>query len=459
MKNSFKDVNRVTDQPQFAIKFANVVFLLAVFCFILIAILAVYKAYKSYYIYDYSIFILFSVISAILLGLGLRLSNYLKINLSLLIFSVAITVYAFETYLEFVPEKTQSIKIQAKQFGVPFDSRTKMEVLNNLNETGNEGYPNITPHRFTKSNGLGTNKGRIYPLGGIPNVTTVDCNESGYWSIFEADEHGFNNPKGLYQRNKIEIFLTGDSMAEGACVNSDESITAVIRKLGFTAINIGKGGNGPLIEFAALKEYAEPLKPKTVLWVFSENDLTDLKNEVNSMFLRNYLDNSYYSQNLISRQNEIDSLLKIFYQNNLEPKKSIMIRNELFKTIKLTNIRSILNITPKINPAVFKNILFRTKELVSSWGGDLYFVYVPSIYSISKSKKDPYREKILNFISEQSIPIIDIQKEVIAMHPDPLSLFPFRNAVHYNADGYRLIAEAITERLKADGIISLNSTN
>ena len=155
MKNSFKDVNRVTDQPQFAIKFANVVFLLAVFCFILIAILAVYKAYKSYYIYDYSIFILFSVISATLLGLGLRLSNDLKINLSLLMFSVAITVYAFETYLELVTvtEKTQSIEIEAKKLGVPFDSRTATEVFNDLNETGNKGYPNISPQLFIKSNG------------------------------------------------------------------------------------------------------------------------------------------------------------------------------------------------------------------------------------------------------------------------------------------------------------------
>ena len=50
--------------------------------------------------------------------------------------------------------------------------------------------------------------------------------------------------------------------------------------------------------------------------------------------------------------------------------------------------------------------------------------------------------------------IIDIQKEVFGTHPDPLSLFPFRSGVgHYNAEGYRLIAETIVKRLKADGII------
>ena len=379
MKNNSKDVNRLTDQPQFAIKFANVVFLLAFFYSILIAILAIYKTYNTYCILNYSVFILFSVIAATLFGFGLRLSNDLKINLSLLIFSVAITVYAFETYLEFVPEKTQSIKIQAKQFGVPFDSRTKMEVLNNLNETGNEGYPNITPHRFTKSNGLGTNKGRIYPLGGIPNVTTVDCNESGYWSIFEADEHGFNNPKGLYQRNKIEIFLTGDSMAEGACVNSDESITAVIRKLGFTAINIGKGGNGPLIEFAALKEYAEPIKPKIVLWQYFENDFDNVQHELSSSLLKKYLDEDDYSQNLIARQDEIERLLKNYFlevsesKNNREIPSEKMMNNKLINIMKLVNLRSSMNLTARPNPAVFKNILVKAKKLVSGWGGEFIF--------------------------------------------------------------------------------------
>jgi hypothetical protein len=380
-------------------------------------------------------------------------------------FSVAITVYAFETYLELVPEKTQSIKIKVKQLGVPFDSRTKMEVLNDLNETGNEGYPSISPSFFTKSNGLGTNNGRIYPLGGISNVTTVYCNESGYWSIYEADEHGFNNPKGLYQRNKIEILLTGDSMTDGACVNSDESITAVIRKLGFNAINIGRGGNGPLIEFAALKEYAEPLKPKIVLWQYYENDFSDLANEMSSPLLIKYLDEDDYSQNLIARQNEIERLLKNYFlevlesKNNREIPSEKMMSNKLINIMKLHNLRSSINLTARPNPAVFKNILVKAKKLVSGWGGILYFVYIPSIYLGITNKYNPFRKAVLNSVTELGIPIIDIQMEVLDLHPDPLSLFPFRMKVHYTAEGYRLIAEAISNRLEADGIIQLKSNN
>ena len=37
--------------------------------------------------------------------------------------------------------------------------------------------------------------------------------------------------------------------------------------------------------------------------------------------------------------------------------------------------------------------------------------------------------------------------------PDPLSLFPFRVHGHYNAEGYRLVAEVIGKRLEADGYV------
>ena len=58
--------------------------------------------------------------------------------------------------------------------------------------------------------------------------------------------------------------------------------------------------------------------------------------------------------------------------------------------------------------------------------------------------------------TELDIPIIDIHNEVFKIHPDPLSLFPFRIPGHYNAEGYRLIAEAIEKQLAVDYYASLN---
>ena len=83
----------------------------------------------------------------------------------------------------------------------------------------------------------------------------------------------------------------------------------MLRQLDFNAISVGKGSNGPLIELAALKEYAEPLKPKIVLWLYYVNDFEDLNIEMQSSILRKYLNEDDYSQNLIFRQEEIDAVL------------------------------------------------------------------------------------------------------------------------------------------------------
>ena len=124
----------------------------------------------------------------------------------------------------------------------------------------------------------------------------------------------------------------------------------------------------------------------------------------------------------------------------------------------------------------------KANHMVSGWGGKMYFVYLPSYFSYSETSysarsvreylygddiallvntdtfanEELNREFVLHTANELEIPIIDIHKEVFVPHTDPLSLFPFRMNAHYNAEGYRLVAESIFIRLKADGIVPLN---
>ena len=291
--------NKPEEPPRIAVKFANTVFVLGILYSVLLIVYAIYKIYNSpepvspaFYI----ISILSCGVFATLFGLGLkRLSNNLKVNLSVLFFTIGITVYGFEIYLKFFG-KTQR-EIIAKQMGVPYDTRTGMEVLEDLRNSGVEAFPNIIPRYLINSNhsnGLTTKKGRIYPLGTISNITTILGNESGYYPVIETDEHGFNNSKELYNKNKVDIILTGDSFAEGESVHSNESIGAVLRQLDFNAISVGKGGNGPLTELAALREYAEPLEPKIVLWLYYMNDFKELSNEMQSSILKKYLNEDDY---------------------------------------------------------------------------------------------------------------------------------------------------------------------
>ncbi len=480
-----KEIDKVKELPKFAVKFANTVFILGILISVLIAIYAIYKIYHhpAYTTNTfYYICFLLGAIFAILFFLGFKLNNNLKINLSLVFVVFSVSVYAFETYLEF--SKISSIsdaeirKAIAEKMDVPYDTRTTFEVLNDLIDSGVEAYPSVVPQQLLLSKGLQTKKGRIYPLGGISNITTTSGNESGYYGILEMDEHGFNNPKGLYKKNEVDIVLTGDSFTEGQSVHSDENIGSFLRETGYKTLNFGKGGNGPLIQLATLKEYAEPLQPKVVLWLYYENDFFDLKTEIHiSSFLRQYLNENNFSQNLIARQEEIDRVLINFAQENWEKedegrkkkevKKKRITKGWALRILKVFNLRLRMDLYPFQEysvPLEFRTILEKSNKMVSGWNGKLYFIYLPSYYHYSfitftrnlssyKGLDLELYEEVLRTASELNIPIIDIHKEAFEPHFDPLSLFPFRKYAHYNAEGYRLVAETISKRLKEDGII------
>ncbi len=69
--------------------------------------------------------------------------------------------------------------------------------------------------------------------------------------------------------------------------------------------------------------------------------------------------------------------------------------------------------------------------------------------------KHPNYEIVKQEINKLNISIIDIHEEVFEINKDPLSLFPFGIHGHYNADGYRLVAEAIQKRIIEDGYVSI----
>ena len=269
-----QEINILKEPSKFAVNFANTIFFLGILFSVLITIFAIYKIYNSsvfvtntFYIFS----VVFGIIFATLFSLGLRLNDNLKVNLSVLILTVGIVVYIFEIYLEFSEKKilqdlsTNLYLEKAKKLGIPYDTRTPIEVMNDLNKSGIKVYSNFFPRILALSNDPKIINEQIFPLGGISNITTIFANESGYYPIIETDEHGFNNPKGLYKKNEVDIVLTGDSFTEGLSVHSNENIAAVLRESDFNTISLGKINNGPLIEFAALKEYGKPLQPKVVL--------------------------------------------------------------------------------------------------------------------------------------------------------------------------------------------------
>ena len=122
---------------------------------------------------------------------------------------------------------------------------------------------------------------------------------------------------------------------------------------------------------------------------------------------------------------------------------------------ELYNLRKRINLKPTTTP-IFRDILQKSKQMISGWNGKMYFVYLPITYRYLTGNEHPNRDFVMQTATELDIPIIDIHREV-RDHPDPLSLFPFRKHGHYNAEGYRLVAEAIGKGLEANGYVPIKS--
>ena len=154
MKSSSKGTDRIKEPSKFDIKFANALFVLGILFSVLVALYSVYKTYNPPFEMEtltfYYSFLLFAILAAILFVLGLRkLRDEFKVNLSVLLITVGISVYGFETYLEYFREKVQTAETYAAHLGDPYETRTKMEVVENLIDAGVEAYPTFSKAMYS----------------------------------------------------------------------------------------------------------------------------------------------------------------------------------------------------------------------------------------------------------------------------------------------------------------------
>ena len=403
------------------------------------------------------------------------------INISLLITSSILSLYLGEMLLHFtLPDLTiqeqriqhlsnQRIQLaqQSKRF---FDTRTKVEVVEALRQEGINAYPSVLPFMLLTHYEI-NERLALRPLGGLANVTNVQCNESGTYMIYRSDEYGFNNLEGTYSNRPIDIALIGDSYVEGHCVSKKGTIASHLENVGYTPYNLGMGGHGPLFELATLKEYAQPIAPEIVLWVYYEsNDFIGLRREQKDPVLIQYLDPEF-SQDLLQRQDEINEIYFSFLARE-EARNQERLFNDLGSFIRLlktretiknlldansNNISSTYVAAPEPTPdelQLFSEILALAQNQVSDWEGEFYFIYLPAWarFAIPSNENNlGFRDEILAIVEQQGIPIIDVVPP-FEKHPDPLSLFPFQLQGHYTEEGYKLTAHTIIHQLNEDDV-------
>jgi hypothetical protein len=422
------------------------------------------------------------------MSLALRMQVNKKINVLLITGATVFGLYIAEIILllfttitpvdwMYIPGNTRgSLDIMrraesARKAGVDFDRRTRIEVIQDLESTGVEAVPEIPPSIVLNpspgdsyKSSLTLDGQEFLPLGSISDRVTVYCNESGEYIIYRSDEHGFRNPKGRWASKHIDVALVGDSFTMGACVPTEKTFAALIGKKYPATLNLAADNNGPLIELAALREYLVDVRPRIVLWAYYEgNDLQNLYSERKSPLLRNYL-NRGFRQGLAARQDAIDRKLLSFVQKARGTSRWMLRLGQARDVVRLMNLRSLVasalqsqekkakDMQDEINH--FRTIMSEADTSVKSWGGTLYFVYLPTWKRYGRPEIAPKdRNAVLTMVKDLGIPVIDVHL-AFAQEPDPLAFFPFGEPGHYNEKGNRFVANAIL-----DGIASSQPTS
>ena len=431
-------------------------------------LLLIYTIYKSEFFWGgdrrgyYSIYYFISLLLITLSISTFFINKKLKEYIFIFSMSIFFAIYFCETYLisldhNFLKKNSKNKSLikqhYEKQTGKKWDERTLFEIYKDLKKENLNTFMDIGQHFFEVDSNL------IFSLSGIENAQTVNCNENGYYSMYDSDRYGFNNPDSVWDSDEVEYILVGDSFAHGLCVNRPHDIASVLRRLSKkTVINLGWRGNGPLSEYATLREYLNP-NVKKILWLYYEgNDLLDLSQEMQNKILTSYISNYTFSQDLKLKT-------KILKEKKFNIHKYFEQASDytFFNFVKIDKLRSFIKKqiyiykfnhnqrTQNIKIDNFKKIIKSARDLVNENNSEIYFVYLPEYRRFLEDYDNSSYNSVKFIINELDIPFIDMTTELFNKVQDPLKLFPFgfneayniKGDRHYNVYGYKLVAENI----------------
>tara|TARA_Y100000768_G_scaffold41423_1_gene27183 strand:- start:463 stop:1812 length:1350 start_codon:yes stop_codon:yes gene_type:complete len=437
--------------------------------FILISIsLLIYTIYRSEFFWEgtrrnHYIFYYFLSLFLIIFSIGtFYIKQKFKEYLIISMISIGVSLYLFEGYLSLNKQvfsnqvfKNQTLKekLYEKQTGKKWDKRTIFQIYKDLKKTNKNTVIDIGKEFFVIENIS------IFTLSALENSLTLFCNENGYYSSYISDRFGFNNPDEEWEKKEVEYLLVGDSFSHGLCVNRPYDIASVLRNISNKAVlNLGYRGNGPLAEYATLREYLNS-NVRNVLWIYYEgNDLIDLDTEIKNKVLYSYIDDINFSQNLKSKIKILNQKKKIShkYLENIS-------KNKIQNFLKLYNLRLFLktkiyinkfnsnsasNLSANSRLNELKKILRLARDLVYENDSEFYFVYLPEYNRFINNYDNTNYNSVKNIVDELGISFIDINKEVFEKEENPLRLFPFEKFGHYNIEGYKKVAIAINKFFK-----------
>jgi hypothetical protein len=348
----------------------------------------------------------------------------------------------------------------AQRIGQSFDMRTKSQVISSLQAQGQSALPGLSREwprlgaiRQQLPDGL-------FPLGNASLSRIVECNEGGEYVLFDSDEFGFNNPRGILASRRVDVALVGESFAVGHCVPPDRNLAAVIRQTYPHTVNLGIAGTSTLSMLASFREYVEPVRPPLVLWVINPNTV-DSWQELKDPLLAQYLEPDF-RQGLLDRQAEVDRAwhdIAVSVQYEFDRRSLVVIKEaeeERFKGILfLPRLRERLRLdAPLLRPAapvdlaLFQRVVRMARQATLEWGGDFVVAIMP-LYEdvvVRQMSSSQRHEHLAQVLRDEGIDVIDTAA-AFASSSDPAALYTMRINNHPNVEGHQLIGRTIVAEL------------
>lgn len=318
---------------------------------------------------------------------------------------------------------------------------------------------------------------QFYPLSGIKNSFTINCNEMGYWSTYYADRYGFNNSDNIYNEN-ITNLLFGDSFVHGSCVNENELMSYHLNQQGFKTLNYGYSGNGPISNLATYVEFGSKItSARNIFFFIYENDYVDFYEEKKNKILVNYLLDKSFTQNLIKNDKKVSLIKENLFNielnkvknkenyNNPSAKKTPFSK-EVKDSFKLIQIRKLINskiktIKVKKTEKIYSdedisNIInvIDILNLVKKKDQKLIIVYLPEYFNLFNSQKkitsEKYYNEILLFkkLKKRNLDFINIKEVFLNSKHSYKKMYAFEGYSHFSPLGYKTVAYEIINYLK-----------
>lgn len=281
----------------------------------------------------------------------------------------------------------------------------------------------------------------IYHLANPANASVVFCKEDLGWIVFDTDEIGFRNPTGQLGQ-EVDYLFVGDSYTEGACVPDSATVADFFREQGHSVMNLGRYGTGPLFQLAILREYSDAVKSRNLVWfVFTGNDLANLREEKASSLIR-YLHDDAFSQNLLSRRREVSEHLVEFLASEVELQQRR--ESEELPSLYQHGYGETLDALDADAKElhVLDEVAQKILELATKRGMRLLIVTInhPTLYE--RAIQDRTQARLERFGERTNTQVLDFSREELSAQGEGLFA---RVGTHLTPAGYRWVADRVLE--------------